>query len=56
MASCCHYLLRAARAVVHVIEDLVEAITDEVNAIADDTLVQRGLEADLGLPPGALDR
>ena len=24
--------------------------------IADDTLVQRGLEADLGLPQGALDR
>ena len=49
MASLCHYIVRGARAVVHAIEDLLDDI-------ADDTLVQRGLEADLGLPQGALDR
>ena len=34
----------------------IDAIEDLLDAIADDTLVQRGLEADLGLPQGALDR
>src|SRR4029079_14988054 len=49
MAHLCHYIVRAALAVVHAIEDLLDDI-------ADDTLVQRGLEADLGLPEGSLDR
>src|SRR5262245_3744300 len=49
MAHLCHYLVRAARAVANAIEDTLDEI-------ADDTLVQRGLEADLGLPPGSLDR
>jgi hypothetical protein len=49
VAHLCHYLVRAGRAVIRGIEGLLEDI-------ADDTLVQRGLEADLGLPPGALDR
>src|SRR6478735_12674293 len=49
MAHLCHYIVRAALAVVHAIDDLL-------NDIADDTLVQRGLEADLGLPQGSLDR
>ena len=34
---------------------LIDAIEGLLDAIADDTLVQRGLEADLGLPEGALD-
>ena len=35
---------------------LIDAIEGLMDAIADDTLVQRGLEADLGLPPGSLDK
>ena len=34
---------------------LIDAIEGLLDAISDDTLVQRGLEADLGLPEGALD-
>jgi hypothetical protein len=49
VASLLNYFVRGARAVVHAIEDLLDDI-------ADDTFVQRGLEADLGLPQGALDR
>ena len=49
MAHLCHYLVRAGSAVINALEDLLDAI-------ADDTLVQRGLEADLGLKQGALDR
>jgi hypothetical protein len=45
----CHLIVRGARAVINAIEDLLDEI-------ADDTLVQRGLEADLGLPQGSLDR
>jgi hypothetical protein len=41
-------LLRLARAVFDRIEELL-------HLIGDDPLVQRALEADLGLPPGALD-
>lgn len=42
-------LLRFGRLVLDRIETLVEQVSD-------DPLVQRGLEADLGLPPGALDK
>jgi hypothetical protein len=42
VAHLCHYLVRAGKAVIDAVEDLLDAI-------ADDTLVQRGLEADLGL-------
>src|SRR5262245_41731818 len=49
MDHLCHYIVRAALFVVHRVENLLDEI-------ADDTLVQRGLEADLGLPEGTLDR
>jgi hypothetical protein len=49
VTSIFHFFVRVGRKIVDKIEGLVDSI-------ADDTLVQRGLEADLGLPPGALDR
>jgi hypothetical protein len=47
--SCCRAIVRFARKVFDRIEDLAFRASD-------DPLVQRALEADLGLPPGALDR
>ena len=49
MGTFFRFIVRIAHKVVDKLEELVEDI-------GDDELVQRGLEADLGLPVGALDR
>jgi hypothetical protein len=44
------------RAFVFVGRKIVDKIEELIDDIADDTLVQRALEADLGLPAGTLDK
>ncbi len=41
---------------VRLVRKIIDEIEKLVKAISDDPLVQRALEADLGLPPGSLDK